>query len=88
MISSITVVQQMGWPVHRAWLETPPSSSHGFDLVWELDDTTHLSIAESTEASPRGGLVGVAYTLDGRKHNGKPTAKGIYIFNGRKVVIK
>ena len=28
------------------------------------------------------------YTLDGRKLNGKPTVKGIYINNGRKVVIK
>jgi hypothetical protein len=28
------------------------------------------------------------YTLDGRKLNGKPTAKGLYINNGRKVVIK
>ena len=28
------------------------------------------------------------YTLDGRKLNGKPTAKGVYINNGRKVVIK
>ncbi len=28
------------------------------------------------------------YTLDGRKLNGKPTAKGLYIVNGRKVVIK
>ena len=28
------------------------------------------------------------YTLDGRKLSGKPKAKGIYINNGRKVVIK
>ena len=28
------------------------------------------------------------YTLDGRKLGGKPTAKGIYINNGRKIVIK
>ena len=28
------------------------------------------------------------YTLDGRKLNGKPTTKGLYINNGRKVVIK
>ncbi|MBR6016099.1 MAG: discoidin domain-containing protein, partial [Prevotella sp.] len=28
------------------------------------------------------------YTIDGMKLNGKPTAKGIYIVNGRKVVIK
>ena len=28
------------------------------------------------------------FTLDGRKLNGKPTTKGIYVVNGRKVVIK
>ena len=31
---------------------------------------------------------GAWYTLDGRKLDGKPTAKGIYVNNGRKVVIK
>ena len=30
----------------------------------------------------------VYYTLDGRKLEGKPTAKGMYIVNGRKVIIK
>ena len=29
-----------------------------------------------------------AYTLNGQKLQGKPTTKGIYIVNGRKVVIK
>ena len=28
------------------------------------------------------------YTLDGRKLNGKPTTKGLYIHQGKKVVIK
>lgn len=28
------------------------------------------------------------YTLDGRKLNGKPTARGIYVVKGRKVVVK
>ena len=28
------------------------------------------------------------YTLDGRKLDGKPTKKGVYVNNGRKVVIK
>ena len=28
------------------------------------------------------------YTLDGRKLDGKPTTKGLYINNGRKVMIK
>ena len=44
---------------------------------------------ESNEASPRGGLVGVTYhSLDGRKLSGVPTQKGVYIVNGKKVVIK
>ena len=28
------------------------------------------------------------YSLDGRKLNGKPSAKGVYVVNGNKVVIK
>jgi len=28
------------------------------------------------------------YTLDGRHLTGKPTAKGLYINNGKKIVIK
>ena len=28
------------------------------------------------------------YSLDGRKLDGKPSAKGMYIKNGKKVVIK
>ncbi len=28
------------------------------------------------------------YTLDGRRLNGKPTTKGLYIHNGQKTVIK
>ena len=31
---------------------------------------------------------GAWYSLDGRKLNGKPTAKGLYIHNGKKVAIK
>ena len=33
-------------------------------------------------------LSGSWYDLSGRKFNGKPTTKGIYIINGKKVVIK
>ena len=31
---------------------------------------------------------GVWYTLDGRQLNGKPTEKGVYIVNNKKVIIK
>ena len=33
-------------------------------------------------------VIGQYYTLDGRKQQGKPTQKGVYIVNGRKVVVK
>ena len=49
--------------------------------------TTPLLSPEGEEVSARGGLVGW-YTLDGRKLDKKPTTKGLYIHNGRKVVIK
>lgn len=39
-------------------------------------------------ASPRGGLVGAWYTLDGIKVTVKPKQKGVYIQNGKKVVNK
>ena len=31
---------------------------------------------------------GLWYTLDGKRLSGKPTQKGIYVRNGRKVVVK
>ena len=48
-------------------------------------ETTSLSPdpSPSREGSNQGW-----YTLDGRKLNGKPTQKGIYVNGGRKVVIK
>ena len=52
-----------------------------------------LSIGETTNlvSIDNGQLTidnDVWYTLDGRKLQGKPTKKGLYIHNGRKVVIK
>jgi hypothetical protein len=51
----------------------------------EIGETTSLSPvpSPSREGSSQGW-----YTLDGRKLNGKPTQKGIYVNGGRKVVIK
>ena len=43
---------------------------------------------EKSETLPRAGLDGVFYTLDGRRLNGKPIAKGLYINNGKKIVVK
>ena len=47
-------------------------------------ETTSLTPAPS----PTGEGSGYWYTLDGRKLDKKPTQKGLYIHNGRKVVVK
>ena len=60
----------------------------GFDV----DDAVtavrrHLS-PEGDIASPRDGLAGAWYTLDGVRLDKAPTRRGIYLFNGKKLVIK
>ena len=55
--------------------------------------TTRLFFGEIETSLPQplqreGGQAGAWYTLDGRKLDGKPAKKGVYINNGVKVVIK
>ena len=40
------------------------------------------------DPSPTGVGRAAWYSLDGRKLDGKPTVKGVYIYEGRKVVVK
>lgn len=51
-----------------------------------------ITVGEMTGISPTSHhsplATGIWYTLDGRRLSGKPTAKGIYINNGQKVIIK
>ena len=51
----------------------------------EGDDTDGLTPNPSPK---REGSAGAWYTIDGRRLNGKPAHKGVYVVNGRKVVIK
>ena len=44
-------------------------------------------IEDSISDSPNGQTNDGWYTLDGKKLSEKPTQKGIYIYNGRKVMI-
>ena len=58
------------------------------------DSSESTGIREiDTDPAPSPSPTGVGrnaawYTLDGRKLSGKPTKSGVYIHNGRKVVIK
>jgi hypothetical protein len=56
------------------------------DFVLDFGDGSITGITSIT--ADQRSTDGATYTLDGRKLNGKPTAKGVYIQNGRKVVIK
>lgn len=65
------------------------SITMAFDVPSGISPPSISPEGESTEASPRGGLVGVSwYTLDGRRLNGEPTTAGIYVKHGKKIIIK
>jgi hypothetical protein len=66
---------------HRCWLNIAGSNA-ARALTIGGDETTGVKEREAHKYSPD------IYTLDGRKVNGKPTKKGMYINGDRKVVIK
>ena len=53
-------------------------------MVVDPNSTTGISPVTRQPSS----LSDAWYTLDGRKLTGKPTRKGIYIFNGKKIVVE
>ena len=71
---------------NKAWLQIPSQqqSAHKLEIVFDGNLT-----GVDTLNMKRGTLNDDSwYTVDGRKLQGKPTTKGVYILNGRKVVIK
>ena len=75
-------------PARKAFLALSGEAAKAsqFNMVFD-ENTTAINEHESHKSHE---LSGAWYTLDGRRiANGqKPTAKGLYIVNGRKVVIK
>ena len=68
---------------NKAYLEVASTTApayFGFD-----ENTTAISEHESHKSYE---LSGERYSLDGRKLQGMPTQKGLYIVNGKKIVIK
>ena len=60
------------------------------DTQWLTEDKSTddpTGISEITASKP-AAISNVWYTLDGRRLNNAPTTKGLYIFQGKKVVIK
>ena len=66
---------------NKAWLSIPTSTARSISIVF--GDATGIDSMVNGQWS-----MDTWYDLNGRKLNGMPTKKGIYMNNGRKVVVK
>jgi len=69
-------------------LKAQASSSNGvkaFRLNFGEDETTSIRLVNPSSIDEKSN--NCYYMLDGRRLNGRPTEKGVYILNGRKIVI-
>jgi hypothetical protein len=69
---------------NKAWLSVATSNARTLKLVY--DDAT--AISEKVIVNSEEFATATWYDLNGRKLNGVPTKKGVYILNGKKVVVK
>ena len=69
-------------PPFRAYLKVANSSSARLRVVID-GDTESITTVGLGHTAP-----GAWYTLDGQKLSGTPTAKGIYINNGKKIIVR
>ncbi|UKK59900.1 hypothetical protein L6470_02510 [Prevotella communis] len=67
---------------NKAWLSVSNSNARAINLVFDSEATGVGSIENGKLTIDNW------YDLNGRKLNGMPTKKGIYIMNGKKVVVK
>ena len=78
-------------PEYRAYLsfaKTMTANAKRFRLIFEDGQTTGISTVNMSADDNSATLSDVWYTLQGTRLPVKPTAAGIYINGGRKVVIK
>ena len=77
-------------PANRAYLKLPSSlvgDTQTVKLWWGNEEPSPVA-TNISEASQEKVQNNDWFSLDGRKLNGRPTEKGIYIRNGRKVIVK
>ena len=71
----------------RAHFEIPTSGGVR-EFVLNFDDENTTGILSPAEIKEITEMAGAWYSIDGRKLDTKPTAKGVYIRGGKKVIIK
>ena len=72
-------------PARKAYLLVSGSAAPGLKMVFD-DETT--SLTPNSPGLSQGEGSDYWYTLSGTRLNAQPTQKGIYIVNGKKVVVK
>ena len=71
---------------NKAYLHLPTSVlSNGGRLTMEFGDATAIAEMRNENGERRNGAW---YTVNGVRLSGKPTRKGLYLFNGKKTVVK
>ena len=74
-------------PANKAWLEVPANSANASALTIVFDgETTGITTTDYTDSTDSTDKAW--YDLNGHKLDRKPTRKGLYIHNGKKIVIK
>jgi hypothetical protein len=72
---------------HKAYVLVSGSQALARSLTMVFDEATGIE-SLTPDAAPKAQAADHWFTLDGRRLQAKPTAPGIYVNNGRKVVIK
>lgn len=70
-------------PAYRAWLEITGEAPSRLAIIIDGDDTTGIQSIDGIPVNE-----GVWYDIMGRKYTSKPTQKGVYILNGKKIYVK
>ena len=68
-------------PAHRCWIELPKAAGSRL-LTIAIDQTTGISEVKAAQIAD--GI----YDLQGRRLTGKPSQRGMYVIDGKKVVVK
>lgn len=73
---------------NKAYLKVPAAASGSVRYDFQLEDEGVTDIQSIRDV--QGGICekDCWYTLDGKKLNGKPTEKGVYIYNEHKILIQ
>ena len=69
-------------------LVTVPNSGQAPNFTFVFNDESTTAISEEVRVNNEEFTTTTWYDLNGRKLQGKPTTKGIYIMNGKKIAIK